>query len=365
MPLVAQTIIDDGFDLVDVFVSGQTLLNRFTEVFANTNTRERGLVDRLRILLTQADTQRSGQSPVTQKNLFEQYLRVLVKISDQTPLILILDDMQWMDAGSVSLLFHIGKRLATSHILLIGAYRPLDLHMINTPNEAGIHDELEQEPAELEFRNRHPLEYVINGLKRDGGNLEVTLSQGETGFTDALIDSVPNILGQSFRTEFQNRTQGYPLFAVQLLQSMLVNGGLVKDRSARLVEGELLNWEILPAKMEALINERLRRLPRRLLNVLNAASVEGEYFTAEIIAKALKTGENEIIQMLSVELGKDHRLVSPESIYWQQGGQRYSKYRFEHILFQNISILLKTQLNESLACQHCLCNRKPVRGEYR
>lgn len=334
LPSVAQTIIDDGFDLVDVFVSGQTLLNRVKEVLANANTCEPGWVDRLRILVTRADTQHATQSPVTQKNLFEQYIRVLVKISDQIPLILILDDMQWMDAGSVSLLLNLSKRLVNSRILLIGAYRPLDLRISRFQSQVGISNELDWQPAELDFRNRHPLEYVLNELKRDGGDIEVSLSQGEEGFTDALIDTMPNNLGQSFRSEFKNRTREYPLFAVELLQSMLALGYLVKDRSGRLVEGELLNWEILPAKIEALINERLGRLPKRLLNILKAASVEGEYLTAEIVATALKTGEDEIIQILSDEIGKEHRLVYPESIHWQQDGQRLSKYRFDHILFQ-------------------------------
>ncbi len=70
-----------------------------------------------------------------------------------------------------------------------------------------------------------PLEYVLNELKRDGGDIEIRLSQGEAGFTDALIDCYPNTLGEPFRAEFRRRTQGHPLMAVELLENMLAGGG--------------------------------------------------------------------------------------------------------------------------------------------
>lgn len=334
LPSVAKAIMDVGIDLIDVFVSGKTLLRHVTEVFTSENAQEPDWVEHLRFLLEREDNQRSAQSPVIQKNLFDQFTRVLTKIADLTALILILDDMQWMDAGSVSLLFHLGKRLTHSRILLIGAYRPTDLRTGSVDYLVDRFEGLKTKPTEADFHNRHPLEYVISELKRDHGNIEITLSQGEEGFTDALVDCYPNMLGQSFRARFWNLTQGHPLTAVEMLKSMLDSGGLVKDRSGCLVEGDALDWGILPARIEALIKERLDRLPKRLRNILTAASVEGEYFTAETIAHALKIDEEEIIQTLRDEIGKERRLVCSVSIYWQPSGQRLSKYRFDHILFQ-------------------------------
>ena len=159
------------------------------------------------------------------------------------------------------------------------------------------------------------------------------LSQAEDGFTDALIDSQPNSLSHEFRAAFRNRTQGHPLFAVELLQSMAAGGGLIKDKYGRLIEGRSLDWDILPARVEAVIAERLGRLPKRLLDVLRVASVEGEVFTAEIAAQVLGIDENEIVSWLSVEIGKEHRLARSEGVRWQ-GSQRIFQYRFDHILFQ-------------------------------
>ena len=336
VPFIAQTIMENGVDLLDTFVPGQTLLQRIIEGFTKENTREPGWVHRLRQLLEQKNIPPLAPTPVSQNNLFEQYTRVLMKIAEKTPLILVLDDMQWMDAGSISLLFHLGKRLNNSRILLIGAYRPLDLRIGPRTYliENGNSSDLEAESAQLYSHERHPLQNIINELKRDSGDIEITLSQSEEGFTDALIDSEPNDLNRSFRDAFQNRTQGHPLFVVELLHSMVARGELIKDKYGRLIEGERIDWEILPVKVEALIAERLGRLPKRLLNVLKIASIDGEIFTAEIIAQLLGISENEIIKILSDEIGKEHRLVDAEGVRWIQGRQRLCQYRFDHFLFQ-------------------------------
>ena len=62
-----------------------------------------------------------------QSDLFEQYTRVLRQLARRRPLLLLLDDLQWADAGSVSLLFHLGKRLTGDRILIVGAYRPTEV----------------------------------------------------------------------------------------------------------------------------------------------------------------------------------------------------------------------------------------------
>jgi predicted ATPase len=62
-----------------------------------------------------------------QSDLFELYTRVLQTLALRVPLMLLVDDLQWADGGSISLLFHLGRRLAGSRILIVGAFRPEDV----------------------------------------------------------------------------------------------------------------------------------------------------------------------------------------------------------------------------------------------
>jgi tetratricopeptide (TPR) repeat protein len=152
-------------------------------------------------------------------------------------------------------------------------------------------------------------------------------------FVDALLDSEPNRLGTEFRQTLYRQTRAHPLFTVELLRGMEERGDLVKDKAGRWVKEEALDWETLPARVEAVIAERVGRLPEGLRETLVTASVEGEEFTAEVVARAGGVDDGEMVQRLSGALDRKHRLVSTQGVL-RADGQRLSRYRFRHILFQ-------------------------------
>jgi predicted ATPase len=61
--------------------------------------------------------------------------------------------------------------------------------------------------------------------------------------------------------------------------------------------------------------------------------VEGENFTAEVVARVQEAKEGETVAHLSDELDRRHRLVSGQGVL-RTGDQHLSQYRFRHILFQ-------------------------------
>ncbi|UCC62311.1 MAG: hypothetical protein JSV36_16255, partial [Anaerolineae bacterium] len=137
----------------------------------------------------------------------------------------------------------------------------------------------------------------------------------------------------AFRGALFQCTGGHPLFTIELLRAMQGRGDLVQDKGGRWSEGPSLYWERLPARVEAVIEERVGRLEEGLRDILAVASVEGAVFTAEVVAQVQKADAREMVRRLSNELDKRHRLVSAEGIR-QMGSQRLSLYRFRHILFQ-------------------------------
>ena len=117
------------------------------------------------------------------------------------------------------------------------------------------------------------------------------------------------------------QTRGHPLFTVELLRGMQERGDLVQDPEGRWVEGPALDWETLPARVEAVIAERIGRLAQPLQAALRVASVEGEDFTAEVVARVRATDEREMVRRLSGELDRRHRLVRAQAIE-RLGSQR-------------------------------------------
>ena len=230
LPLSVKALMDDGQDLVNIFVPGAALAAR-GEAFSGRLTCSLAGLKKL--------VERKSSLPpdlmLQQSNLLEQYTRVLQDLAKEKPLLLILDDLQWVDPGSASLLFHLGRRIQGNRILILGAFRPAEVAL----GRGG---------------ERHPLESILHELKRDFGEIEVEVGKTEARrFVDDLIDTEPNRLGVSFRETLYGQTKGQRLFTVELLRNMEERGALVKDQDGRWIEGPDLDWNTLPARVDAVI----------------------------------------------------------------------------------------------------------------
>jgi tetratricopeptide (TPR) repeat protein len=310
LPLTAGAVADKGPDLINIFVPGAEMVTR-GEAFSS--GRAAWLYPLKKIVEHKAKL--PADVMLQQSNLFEQFMRVLEVLAKQKPLLLVLDDLQWMDAGSANLLFHLGRRIKGSRIMIIGSFRPSEIDL----GRAG---------------ERHPLEPILHEFKRDYGDIEVDVGKvAGRPFVDALLDTEANLLGASFRDMLFKQTKGQPLFTVELLRDMQEQGVLITNTKGQWVEGPELNWDVLPVRVDAVIEERINRLSDHLRDILTLASVEGEEFTAEVVARLQDTEVRELVRLLSQELDKKHHLVSAKGIH-RIDRQRLSRYLFQHILFQ-------------------------------
>ena len=313
--LSGEAIAELGPDLIGIFIPGAGLVAR-AAAFA---VDKAGWLDKLTKRAEKAD--RPGKpflSEIAQANIFEQYTNVLRILSTKHPLVLILDDLHWADTASCELLFHLARRIQGYPILILGTYRPEEIVL----GRRGEH---------------HPLEKIINELKRYFGDIFIELDQIPTeqmhAFVDALIDSEPNLLGDDFRLPLFKLANGHPLFTIELLRNMQERGDLIQDEHGNWVTSPVLNWNHLPNRVEGVIEERLSRLVEEQRRTLTIGSVEGETFTAEIIARLQFIDLRNLIRNLSGELEKKHRLVAAQGIQTLPTG-RISMYRFQHNLFQ-------------------------------
>jgi predicted ATPase len=309
LPLMVQSFVEKGPELIDTFIEGRELVGR-AEFY------EKGGVEWLRKLgeLVERKAALPADPSLQQVVLFRQYAQVLEALADQKPVLLILDDLQWADAGSASLLTHLVDPIQHSRALIIGAYRPEEVA-------------LDRQGA------RHPLKPVINECKAKFGDVEVEVGRtGDREFVDAYLDTEPNRLTSSFRESFLKHTLGHSLFTVEVLRGLKEQGSLVQGEDGCWTESKV-NWHRLSTRVEAIIGERIERMPESLKDVLKVASIEGEYFTSEVLASVQEADEREMVRLLSGELDKRYQLVSAQGIR-RINGQRLSQYRFRHILFQ-------------------------------
>ena len=110
--------------------------------------------------------------------------------------------------------------------------------------------------------------------------------------------------------------------------------------------------------MEAVITERIERVPDQWQALLDAACVEGDEFTAEVIADALDLEAAEVTHALSGELNQRYQLIVPTRLE-RQGTQQPTHFRFRHNLFeqylyQRLDAVTRAWLHEAigLALEH-------------
>ena len=193
LPLTAQALLRDGADLIVSSFPARRCCGAPSPVYPRTEVGSIGCKSSWNFRRP-AHEDEAGR--------LEQYTLVLQALARQVPLLLVLDDLQWADLGSISLLFHLGRRLEGSPILVLGAYRP-------------------EEVALGRNGERHPVEPVVNEFKRAWGEIEIALGQSEgRHFVSGLLDSEPSLSGPTpgFATCSTKQTRGHPLFTVELLR---------------------------------------------------------------------------------------------------------------------------------------------------
>jgi ABC-type oligopeptide transport system substrate-binding subunit/DNA-binding SARP family transcriptional activator len=310
-PLVVQTLAEQGLGLVNSFLSGSTVATRIATILPS----EQSWGQRIDNLPIQEPTFAENQDKL---HLFEQYTQVLRSIASQYPLLILLDDLQWMDPGTGRLFFHLVRRLQNTRVLIAGAYRV-------------------EEVALGQNGERHPLVPLLNEFQSSFGEISIDLDHvRETSgrdFIDAFLDTEPNRLDETFRQELYRRTQGHPLFTIQLLRNLQERGEIILDEQGCWITSTHLNWDNLSPQVEGIIGERIGRLDQELQELLLAASVEGEQFTVQVLEKVQGAAERVILHQLSRKLEKRHRLVQ-ELGEVCVGGRRLIRFRFVHAMIQ-------------------------------
>ena len=310
---VSKRIIKEvGPDLIDIFVPGVAAVTKAGSMVAGSRSSGRAESATDRATLREVSKDRD------QSRIFEQVTRVLVTLAAERPLVIILDDLHWIDDSSASLLFHIARRIEGSRILIVGTLRPEEIDI-----------------GRGEYR--HPMSPIVSEVKRHYGDVVIELGLEDESsaltFIEQLLEQESVFADSKFRERFVAQTRGHPLFAIELLNDMRERGVLIEQDNGRWVEGPKLDWTTLPARTEGVIEERISRLSVELQDVLTVASIQGEVFTAQVIAAVLNLDERHLLQVLTRELGRVHRLVREEASE-RINGKRISQFRFRHQLFQ-------------------------------
>ncbi|MEZ4709699.1 MAG: AAA family ATPase [Caldilineaceae bacterium] len=309
MPVALPLLMEHGPDLVGSFVGGEMLLKRVQRALpAGAYWGPR---------LTELSVAGRDVKP-EQRQLFSQFAAFFKALSTTRPLLLFLENLHWADSSSLSLLFSLCQQLHDRAILIVASYRPEEVN-------AGVGNEA------------RALQELVAECKRLYGDVIVDLGDisaaEEIHFVQEYLRSQPNHFADAFVQRLVRHTEGHPLFTVELMRDLQEQGVIQQDEAGYWREVSAVDWQRLPARVEGVIEKRIGRLDANLQALLAVAAVEGNTFTAELLAQVQGVNERLVIQRLSRELDRQHRLITVQALE-SVNGQRLSRYRFRHQLFQ-------------------------------
>lgn len=228
---------------------------------------------------------------------------LLIAVSEQTPLVIVLDDIQWADASSCDMLGYVARHIHGYPILLVVTCR-------------------EHEIA------AHPLRRLIDHMQREHTITSVRvqpLSEEEIG---VLVSHLPHV-EETRVAHIRTQAAGNPFFAEEL---------------ARTIPPEL------PRTVEAALEHRMNRLSRACRQLLDKASVLGGFFDLSLIclmeAKGDSAAEEQVLDQLDEAL--------QAGVLTEEGGGAHIIYHFWHPLlvshlYDHLSAMRRTRLHRQAA----------------
>jgi predicted ATPase len=238
----------------------------------------------------------------------------LHELSRQRPLVVFLDDIHWADPSSVDLLAYLGGRCPGWRVLLLLAYRPSDL--LRSQHPFG--------PVKLELQGRGVLrEVALPFLSRDDLVRYLTLTFAGHRFPEELAAVV------------HARTEGNPLFMVDLVRYLRERGVIVQDQGRWALAGAVPDLQReLPESVRGMIQRKVDQLGTADRHLLMAASVQGPEFDSAVVARVLGREAADVEERLEV-LERGHGLVRPAGERSFPDGALTARYGFVHVLYQN------------------------------
>ena len=190
--------------------------------------------------------------------LFAAVVGLLATVAEDQPVILVLDDLQWADKGSLLLLRHLASADPTMRVIIVGTYRDSELSNADSLVEAlaGL--------RRLEGISRIDLV----GLEATG---VVSLMEAGAGHT---LDDAATALAHAIYQE----TDGNPFFVSEVLRNLVETGAIGQDTAGHWVAEASLDTATLPDSVREVIGARVLRLGKEAGRVLSVASVIGRDF---------------------------------------------------------------------------------------
>ena len=203
--------------------------------------------------------------------MIREFAEALKSFCRDTLMVLGLDDLQRADPSSLDLLNYLGSVTFPAKLLLIAT----------VGGETGA----------------QRVRSLISPLKARGRCDEIKLSELTRQCVAEFLDDryAPSNLGSSLSSPLHKLSGGVPLFLISAVHYVEAQGWILKTESGWILSAEAVRLEeFVPPNLNELIGLRIDRLTEQEQQILEAASIVGIDFAADLVAHALNADSHEV-----------------------------------------------------------------------
>ncbi len=262
----------------------------------------------------------------TRERMVREICEALETITAETPLMVVLEDLHWVDPSTLDLISALARRRESAGLLLVGTYRPVDVVLSQSPLKALKQDLLVHNLCQ---------EIAIECLE-------------EPDVADYLTrtfacESIPS----GFSSTIHHNSGGNPLFMIAIVQDML-NKGLISQDGGKLILTAPIEevYPGIPETLQQMLEIQLEQLSPEDRRILQIGSVAGERFSIWAASAMLDEPPSSIENRCDA-LASRHRFIRSSGVHTAPDGSPSAQYEFEHSLYRQAFYRSLSRLNRS------------------
>jgi tetratricopeptide (TPR) repeat protein len=235
-------------------------------------------------------------------------------ISRNRPVVLFLDDVHWADNSTIDMIAYLATQLAARRLFIIATARQSELLL-----------------------QKHPFLQLTRDLQSRGRLHQIALQflTWEDIQRYMLLEFPSNRFSEGFQRMVFEKTEGSPLFMVDLLRYLRDEGVLTQRDGVWEATHAVTDIEReIPMSVRSMIERKIDQLNDVERRILVTASVEGAEFDSAIVAKSLDGDAAETEEALA-RLDRVHEFIHALGEEEHPDGTPTVRYRFVHVLYQN------------------------------
>ena len=268
--------------------------------------------------------------------LFAAVVGLLAALSRSRPVVLVLDDLQWADQGSLLMLRHLATSGQVTRVLVIGTYR-----------DAGL-------------GGSHPLTEALAALHRQGRLSRIELAGLDDAEVVALLEAAAGYTlddaGMSLAHAVHRETDGNPFFVSEMLRHLSETRAIYRDATGRWAAAGALEQMALPESVRVVIGARVARLGQDAARALSVAAVIGRDFDLDLLALATATSEDELIDVLDAAAA----VALVRELPGVAGRYSFAHALIQHTLYEDLGPTRRARAHRQVAgALEMLCGDHP------